>query len=107
MMKLVSAEWRGAGRATPRSGEGHGKSVNQLINQVATGKAVSKIQAGKLRKKLTKFKTQLKNTTKKLEKGKRSMARLDVKIKSGEKKVAELALLIASIEAKLTKPKDE
>ena len=106
-MKLISQEWREGGKAAPRAGEGTGKSVKQLVAQVSGGRNISKIQASKLKGKLTKLKTQLKATKKKLDRASKLRARYDKHVEAGEKKVGEITMLINSIQEKLVKKDGE
>ena len=106
VMKLISAEWRTGGKSTPRSGEGHGKSQKQLIDQVAGGKALSKIQATKCKGKLVKFKAQLKDVEKKVAKAQTQQAKLAATIEKGNQKKEALKKLIQNVEERLS-GKDE
>ena len=107
MLKLISCEYRTDGKAVPRAGEGHGKTVRQLIAQVDGGLPISKVQASKLRSKLTKFKAQLKKTKKTVEKTTGVVAKYQKLLTTGEAKLRGLNVLIESINNKLKQKPDE
>ena len=106
VMKLVSHEWRLGGKSTPRSGEGHGKSQKQLLDQVSGGKALSKVQATKCKGKLAKFKSQLKDVEKKTEKAQKQVSKWTAIVEKGNQKKDALKRLIESVESKLVVPKE-